>query len=188
MLAPTSAFLAPPPPPPQGVALIFISGGGQGLPPGPPPPLPLDPLPPSPLRSNSPENQGSGNLFRLGQCFPPVSSAHQKQGSLVTPQVSFFPSVAGTMSQRPISTFFGTPVQPCSRTKRDNVVNTILYFSRPRWMDWEQKARGIQCRTGSMFHSFSEHSNGNSVRVYNTSSHNGTTRPRGALPAASQTI
>ena len=32
------------------------------------------------------------------------------------------------MSQRPISAFFSTPVQPCPSVKRDNVVNAILYF------------------------------------------------------------
>ena len=45
------------PPPPPGVALIFILVGGGTL-------------PPSPLRSYSPKNQGS--FFRLGQVFPPA--------------------------------------------------------------------------------------------------------------------
>ena len=71
------------PPPSQGVAFIFIPAGGGGS--------PLDPLPPSPLRSNSSENQGSGNLFRLGQLFPPAPSAHLYHGCLVTPLYPFFP-------------------------------------------------------------------------------------------------
>ena len=38
------------------------------------------------------------------------------------------------MSQRPISAFFGTPVQPCPRVKRNDVVNVILYFRfQDRW-------------------------------------------------------
>ena len=38
------------------------------------------------------------------------------------------------MSQRPISAFFSTSVQPCPRVKRDDVVNTILYFRfQDRW-------------------------------------------------------
>ena len=38
------------------------------------------------------------------------------------------------MSQRPISVFFSTPVHLCTRVKRDDVVNAILYFRfQDRW-------------------------------------------------------
>ena len=48
--------------------------------------------------------------------------------------VSFLPSVADTMYQRPISAFFSTPVQPCPRAKCDDVVSVILYFRfEDRW-------------------------------------------------------
>ena len=120
------------PPGGGGRALLLCSfrqGGGGS---------PLDPLP---LRSISPENQGSGNLFRLGQFFPPPPSAHLLQGSLVThsPLVSFLPPIADTMSQHPISPFFSTPVQPCPHAKRDGVINATLNF---RFQDgWTAKKR-----------------------------------------------
>ena len=122
------------PPPPQGVALIFIPAGG-----GTPPPWttslpPLDPLPPSPLHSNSPENQGFGNVFSFRRFFSSRAFGALIAGFFGHSTVSFLPSVADTMSQRPISAFFSTPIQPCPRVKRDNVVNAILYFRfQDRW-------------------------------------------------------
>ena len=63
-----AAESSPLPPPPQGVALIVIPAGG-GAPLLVPLPPSLGPAPPSPLRSNSPENQGSGNVFSFGPIF-----------------------------------------------------------------------------------------------------------------------
>ena len=64
------------------------AGGGAPLPLGPPPSLPWTPSP-CPLHSNSPENQGFGNVFSFGPMFPPFFG-HST--------VSFLPSVADTMS------------------------------------------------------------------------------------------
>ena len=48
---------------------------------------------------------------------------------------SLLPSVADTMSRRPISTFFGTPVQPCPCAKHNNIINAILFFRfQDRWI------------------------------------------------------
>ena len=118
-----------------GRCFSFHSGRGGGpLPLGPPPSLPWTPLPPSPLHSNSPENQGFGNVFSFGPILPSRAFGALIAGFFGHSTVSFLPSVADTMSQRPISAFFGTPVQPCPRVKRDNVVNAILYFRfQDRW-------------------------------------------------------
>ena len=124
-----------PPPPPQGVALIFIPAGGGGAPPWTTSLPPLDPLPPSPLHSNSPENQGFGNVFSFGPILPSRAFGALIAGFFGHSTVSFLPSVADTMSQRPISAFFGTLVQPCPRVKRDDAVNAILYFRfQDRWI------------------------------------------------------
>ena len=119
------------PPPPLGGCFNFHSGRGGGS--------PLDPLDPSPLRSNSPENQGFGNVFSFG----PIFSSHAFGAPIAAffghSTTSFLPSVADTMSQRPISAFFSTLVQPCPRIKCDDVVNVILYF---RFQDeWTRKKR-----------------------------------------------
>ena len=125
----------PNPPPPQGVALVFIPAGGGALPLGPPPSLPWTPSPPpSPLHSNSPENQGFGNVFSFGPIFSSRAFSALIAGFFGHSTVSFLPSVVDTMSQRPISAFFSTPVQPCPRVKCDDVVNAILYFRfQDRW-------------------------------------------------------
>ena len=85
----------------------FGRGGG-----GPPPWLtslpPLDPLPPSPVHSNSPENQGFGNVFSFGPILPSRAFGALIAGFFGYSTVSFHPSVADTMSQHPISAFFGT--------------------------------------------------------------------------------
>ena len=87
------------------------------------------PLPPH-LRSR--RNQGS--FFLLANFFSPTPSVHRWQGSLVIPPVSLLPCVSDIMLQCPISTFFGTPVQPCPGTKRNNVMTAILYFHfQDRW-------------------------------------------------------
>ena len=137
------------PPPPQGVALIFIPAGG-GAPPWTPSLPPLDPLPPSP----SPPSaliylriRVLGTFFRLGQFFSSHAFGAPIAGFFGHSTLSFLPSVADTMSPRKTQ----------RRCKRDPL------FSLPRWMDWEEKARGIQRGTESMFHTVSEHSNGNSV-------------------------
>ena len=96
-----------PPPPPGGVALIFIPAGGRGPPPWTTSLPPLDPLPPSPLHSNSPENQGFGNVFSFGPIFSSSAFGVLLAGFFGHSTVSFLPSVADTMSQRPISVFFG---------------------------------------------------------------------------------
>ena len=122
-------------PPPPGRCFHFHSGRGGTPPPWTPSLPPLDPLPPSPLRSNSPENQGSGNIFSFGPIFSSFAFGAPIAGFFGHSIVSFLPSIAGTMSQRPISAFFSTPVQPCPRAKRNDVVNTILYFRfQDRWM------------------------------------------------------
>ena len=96
---------------------------------------PLDPIPPSPLHSNSPENQGFGNVFSFGPKFSSRAFGALIAGFFGHSTVSFVPSFANTMSQRPISAFFGSPVQPCPRVKRNDVVNTILYFHfQDRWI------------------------------------------------------
>ena len=111
-----------PPPPPPGRRFTFHSGKGGGG------------LPPSPLRSNSPENQGSGNVFWFGPMFSSRAFGAPMAGFFGHSTVSFLPPVADTMSQRPISAFFGTPVQPCPRAKRDDIVNAALYFRfQDRW-------------------------------------------------------
>ena len=99
----------------QGVASIFIpSGGGDPSPLDPlPPSLPWTPSPPSPLRSNSPENQGSRNVFSFGPILSSRAFGAPIAGFFGHSTVSFLPSVADTMSRRPISVFFSTPVQPC---------------------------------------------------------------------------
>ena len=105
----------------EGVALIFISAV-------------VDPLLPSPLCSDSPENYGSGNLFSFGPIFPSYAFGAPIAGFFGHSIHIISPSVADTMSQRPISTFFGTLVQPCPRAKRGDVINTILYFRfQDRW-------------------------------------------------------
>ena len=108
---------------------------GRGTPPSwTPSPPPLEPLPPSPLRSNSPENQGFGNVFSFGSIFSSRAFSAPLAGFFGHSTVSFLPSVADTMSQRPICAFFSTPVQQCPRAKCDDVVNTILYFRfQDRW-------------------------------------------------------
>ena len=127
-------------------------------------PSPLDPLP---LRSNLPENQSSGNLFSFGPILSsrafgaPIAGFF---GHSIAPLVSVLPPIADTMSQRPINTFFGTPVQPCPRAKPDDVTNTTLYFCFQDSLI-AKKARGIQSCTKSMLHTFFEHSKLNSVRA-----------------------
>ena len=119
---------------PQGVALIFIPAGGGGAPPWTTSLPPLDPLPPSPLHSNSPENQGFGNVFSFGPIFSSRAFGALIAGFFGHSTVSFLPSFADTMSQRPTSAFFGTPVQPCPCVKRGDVENAILYFHfQHRW-------------------------------------------------------
>ena len=54
----------------SGSSLPPSAGGGAS------PWTPFPPLPPSPLRANSPENQGFQNLFSFGQFFPPAPSVH----------------------------------------------------------------------------------------------------------------
>ena len=119
----------------QGVALIFIPAGGGGpLPLGPPPSLPWTPSPPRPSTLIHLRIRVLGTFFRLGQFFSSHAFGALIAGFFGHSSVSFLPSVADTMSQRPISAFFGTPVQPCPRVKRDDVVNGILYFRfQDRW-------------------------------------------------------
>ena len=110
------AFMAPPPP---GCCFNFhfgsvCVGGGGGA-------------PPSPLARTHVRIRVLGTFFRLGQFFYPAPSAHLEEG-LVIPLISFLPCFAGIMSQCPISTFSGTPVQLCPRAKCDDVRTTILFF------------------------------------------------------------
>ena len=123
-----------PRPPTALLEFSFRQEGGGGLPLGPPPSLPWTPSPPSPLCSNSPENQGSGNVFAFGPFFSSRAFGAPIARFFGHSILSFLPSVANTMSQRPISAFFSTPVQPCPGAKRDDVVNAILYFRfQDRW-------------------------------------------------------
>ena len=132
---PSSGLAATCHPPTPGRCFNFHSGRGGGggspldhLPPSPGPP------PPSPLHSNSPENQGFGNVFSFGPILPSRAFGALIAGFFGHSTVSFLPSVADTMSQRPISAFFGITVQPCPRVKRDDVVNAILCFRfQDRW-------------------------------------------------------
>ena len=111
------------PPPPQGVALIFIPVGGGD-------PSPLDHLPPSTLI----HPRIRVLVFSFGPILPSRAFGAPIAGFFGHSTVSFLPSVAETMSQRPISAFFGTPVQPCPRVKRDDIVNRNLYFRfQDRW-------------------------------------------------------
>ena len=145
---------------------LTVRGTAAGAPPPPPPPGPPPSLPwtPSPLCSNSLENQGSRNVFSFGPIFPSRAFGAPIAG-FFGHSTGSFPSVADTMSQRPISAFFSTPVQPCPRAKRDDVVNAILYFCfQDRWAGKKrQEAYNVARGTESMFHTFSEHSNGNSA-------------------------
>ena len=121
------------PPPPQGVALIFLPAGG-GLPPGPPPSLPWTPSAPPPSALIHLRIRVLGNIFSFRPIFSSRAFGAPIAGFFGHSTVSFLPSVADTMSQRPISAFFSTPVQPCPRAKRDDVINTILYFRfQDRW-------------------------------------------------------
>ena len=123
-----------PRPPTALLEFSFRQEGGGGLPLGPPPSLPWTPSPPSPICSNSPENQGSGNVFAFGPFFSSRAFGAPIARFFGHSILSFLPSVANTMSQRPISAFFSTPVQPCPGAKRDDVVNAILYFRfQDRW-------------------------------------------------------
>ena len=109
----------------------FHSGRAEGgtLPPGPPPSLPWTPSPPPPSALIHLRIRVLGMFFRLGQFFPPAPIA----GFFGHSTVSFLPSIADTMSQRPISAFFSTPVQPCPRAKRNNVVNLLYFRFQDRW-------------------------------------------------------
>ena len=95
---------------------------------------PLDPSPPPPLALNHLKIKVLGTFFACAQKNSPVPSAHLYQGSLVIPLVSFVPCPTDIMSQRSISAFFGSPVQPCPRAKRNDVITAILYFRfQDRW-------------------------------------------------------
>ena len=181
-----------PPPPPQGVALIFnLTGGGGGSPldplppsPAPPPPLPCTPSPPLPFAPNHLKIKVLGIFFCL--CTKKLSCAF---GAPLPAYFCHSPCILCPLSHRYHVTnvhkcvlWLPVPTVPLCKTRRRYNRDPLFSFSRS--MDWEEKARGIQCCTESMCHTFSKQSNGNSVRVCTTSSHNGATRLQGALPAS----
>ena len=126
----------------RGFCAFFLGGGGRcfNFHFGRGDPFPLDPHPPlPPFALNHIRIRVLGTSFHLGQLFSPAPSAHLSQGSLVIPLVSLLPCVADILSQRPISTFFGTLVQPCPRAKHNDVITVILCF---RFQDtWSGKKR-----------------------------------------------
>ena len=127
-------------------------GGGGGLDPSLPP---LDSLPP-PLRFTS-ESGLCEYFFVWASFFLPrlrctysrvLWSLHCIFCSLCCRH--HVPASHMCILQHPVPTV--SPPKTRGRCKRDPL------FSLPRKMDWEERARGIQCGTESMFDIFSEHS------------------------------
>ena len=108
-------------PPPPGTCLNFHSEGWGD-------PSPLDPLPPSPLSSSAAEKQGSGNFLIMSKEFSRRLRRMSYIVSLLSTVYSASLVLQSTMSQRSLSSFFSSPVQPPPRAKREDVINALLYF------------------------------------------------------------
>ena len=103
-------------------------GGGGGAPPWTPSPPPLDPLPPSPLSSSAAEKQGSRNFSVMSKKFSRRLRRMSYIVSLLSTVYSASLVLQSTMSQRSLSLFFSSLVQPPPRAKREDVINALLYF------------------------------------------------------------
>ena len=158
----------------QGAALIsFWWGRGRATPLDPLPPVPW--TPPLPPRSKARKTHGSGNLFVFRQfvfscTFSAPMAGFFGHSTHVTSSLCCKYHVAVSHTY---VLWHPNPTVPLCKTHRRCNRNPL--FSLSRSMEWEEMARGIQCCTESMFHPFSEHSNGSSVRVCEASSHNGAT-------------
>ena len=112
-----------------GTCFNFHSEEGGGTPPPwTPSPPPLDPLPPSPLSSSAAENLGFGNFFGDGEKI-----SRRLRRTPHTVYLSFYVYSAFlvlqiTMTQRSLSVYFCSPVQPSPRAKRKDVIDALLYF------------------------------------------------------------
>ena len=108
--------------PPPG-ALIFIPAGGGGH-----PPLTPSPLPPLPPQLKCTQKSGfwehflvmGNNFWRLRHMpYTVYILLHVCSISLV---------IQTTMPQRSLLVYFSSPVPPLPRAKREDVIDTLLYF------------------------------------------------------------
>ena len=106
----------------QGLALIFIPTGGGGTPP------PWTPSPPPPSAQVQLKTWVLGTFFGDGEKI--------SRRLLRTPHTvylwfyvySAFLVLQITMTQRSLSVYFCSPVQPSPRAKRKDVIDALLYF------------------------------------------------------------
>ena len=113
----------------QGLALIFIpTGGGGPLPPGPPGPLPWTPSPPPPSAQVQLKTWVLGTFFGDGEKISRRLRRMPHTVYLSFYVYSAFLVLQITMTQRSLSVYFCSPVQPSPRAKRKDVIDALLYI------------------------------------------------------------
>ena len=116
-------------PPPPGTCFNFHSDGGGGpLPPGPPPPLPWTPSPPPPSAQVQLKTWVLGTFFGDGEKISRRLRRTPHTFYLSFYVYSAFLVLQITMTQRSLSVYFCSPVQPSPRAKRKDVIDALLYF------------------------------------------------------------
>ena len=124
---PGPVFVCDPPPP--GTCFNFHSDGGGGpLPLGPPPPLPWTPSPPPPSTQVQLKTWVLGTFFGDGEKI-----SRRLRRTPHTVYLSFYVYSAFlvlqiTMTQRSLSVYFCSPVQPSPRAKRKDVIDAAALF------------------------------------------------------------
>ena len=118
----------------QGLALIFIPRGGG------PPPLPWTPSPPPPSAQVQLKTWVLGTFFGDGEKI-----SRRLRRTPHTVYLSFYVYSAFlvlqiTMTQRSLSVYFCSPVQPSPRAKRKDVIDVLLYFRfKDRITGWKRQ-------------------------------------------------
>ena len=103
-------------------------GGGGPLPPGPPPPLLWTPSPPPPSAQVQLKTWGLGTFFGDGEKISRRLRRTPHTVYLSLYVYSAFLVLQITMTQRSLSVYFCSPVQPSPLAKRKDVIDALLYF------------------------------------------------------------